>query len=273
MGFFDKANKAVGPGAFPELFRSVSKTGDPESFVIDPLVGQKTKAADFLLGALETPDFQARQIEGLTATESTAQDTLSSFAGAGVSPERRSAIESISQMLAQPSDITSTPEFKAILDVVNKGTDDRVNTAIRRTKLEGVGASNVQQSQVGREIAAGRTAQVAALAPFAEGERNRRLSASDLLSRLVGDESGQTIQQLGAVQQFGALPRGLSQAEKDAQFQALLQKQLFASTTGADVASRVLGGSIDTAVQPGDPSLLAQLAPIIGAAGKAAIAA
>lgn len=245
----------------------------PKSTVIDPLAAQKTKAADFLVGALETPDFQARDIAGLTGTEQQAQTTLGQFAGGGVSPERRGAIETISQMLAEPADITSTPEFRAILETVNRGTDERVNTAIRRTKLEGVGQSNVQQSQVGRELAAGRTTQVAALAPFAEGERNRRLATAELLSRLVGAEESSTVQQLGAVQQFGALPRELNQADKDAQFQAFMQKILFPSGAGADVASRIGGLSIDTAVQPGDPGILAQLAPLIGAAGKVGAAA
>lgn len=242
----------------------------PKTTVVDPLAAQKTQASDFLVGLLEagTPDIPTRQIAGLTGTETTAQGTLAGFAGAGVAPERQTAIDTISRLLSEPSDITQTPEFASILDVINQRTDDRVNTAVRRTKLEGVDASNVQGSQVGRELAAGRTAQVAALAPFAEGERNRRLAGADLLSRLIGAKEGATVQQLGAVQQFGALPRELSQAEKDAQFQTLIQRILFPSTTGADIASRIQSGNIETVTQPGDPSIVAQLAPIAGAAAS-----
>ena len=153
---------------------------------------------------------------------------------------------------------------ETILEAVNRTTDSRVNQAVRRTKLEGVDRSNVQGEAVGRELAAGRTTQVAALAPFAESERNRRLAGADLLSNLVGDRDQGVLQRLAAVQQFGNLPRNIEQAINDASFGSARSKEQFQFNTIPDILSRILGGQVSTATTPAAPSQLAQAAPIIG---------
>lgn len=256
MGFFDTT-------IFSKKLR---ESGDPKSTVIDPLAAQKTTAAGSLVDALQTPEITARPILDLTSAEQISQGRLESFAG-DTAPQRTTALNTLTGMLGQPTDITELPEFRAILDAINLDRDEAVNQGIQRTQLGGVRTGTAGAQTVGRELARGRTRQVAALAPFAESERNRRFQIPDMISRLLSAGDQAELSRFGAVDAFG---RNIEQERSDEAFRAELSRIMFPSTTGANVASRILGGSVDTAVQPGDPSILAQLAPLIGIIGKAA---
>lgn len=234
--------------------------------VVDPLVHQKLSAANFLKNQLTagTPELPTREVLGLSPQEVQTQGLISRFVDSS-SPQRGEAIDVLSQMLNRDSDITQLPEFKSILDVVNRDTDDRVNSAIRRTKLQGMDTSGAQGSAVGRELAAGRTAQVAALAPFAESERNRKLQISQLMDQLLQSGDQDALERIGLSQAGGEMTRGIGQAQSDAEFDSIMRRLLFPSTTGADVASRIFGGDVDTVVTPSGPGKSAQTASILAA--------
>lgn len=244
-------------------------SGSTKVKVVDPLAPQKTSAADWLQNLLNqpTPSIPTRQISGMTETEQQGQQILSGMASAGLPSIYTQGQDVLSKILAEPTDITALPEYKAIISSVGKETSEAVNQVLRRMQISGMETSSPQGKAVGKEISAGGERMLAELAPLAENERNRRLQALGLAGDYATTGQNLQTQILGAIQQYGALPRELDQAQKDAMLQQMMMKILFPYQYGGNIASSILGGSVDTAVQPGDPSIMTQIAPLLGQIG------
>jgi len=159
------------------------------------------------------------------------------------------------------------PEIKALMAGITDQTSDLVNTSMRRTQLQGMGTSGPQGSAVGRELAKGQTSMVAALAPYLSQARSNQLTASQLINSLVSGEEGSTLGKIGASQTYGALPRQLNQAEKDAAYNKTVNDILAKYQLQMPAASSVLNEQ-RYMYNPGtvEPSVFDRFAPAIGPA-------
>lgn len=164
-------------------------------------------------------DYPTQKIAGMSGAETTGQDILSQFLAQGPSAERGTALSYLTGLLNQPQDIMQLPEIKALLSSIGAETGDLVNSALRRTQLEGMGTSGPQGSAVGRELARGQTSMVAALAPYLSQARSNQLTATGLINSLVSGQEGSTLNKLGAASTYGALPRTIEQSRMDADYQ------------------------------------------------------
>jgi len=236
----------------------IFKAGDSKTTVVDPLATQKTSAADYLSSLLNT-QYPRQQIAGMTDLEKYGQDYLSKYVSGGMPAGFGAASDYFNSVLGQPTDITQLPEYKAIINSVNSQTNDAVNQRLRQMQLSGMGNSSPQGRAVGREIAAGGQNMLASLAPLAEGERNRQGSAAGSLASLAQLQESINQGRIGAISQYGGLPRQLDQASLNALFQQMMAPY----TTGTNIAGTLGGMGVDyTATQ--DPSIMEQISPMIG---------
>jgi len=238
-------------------------SGSSKVKIVDPLAGQKVTAADYLTSLL-TREAPLQQVADLTDIEKYGQDYLTKYAKSEMPGGYTTSYDYLNKMLNEPTDITKLPEYEAILKSINATTNEAVNRAMRRTQLSGMGTSTPQGRAVGREIRLGEQNLLAGLSPLAENERNRRMSASSMLSQLAQIEEAIKQGRLGSIYTYGGLPRQLSQAELDAQY----QQQLFPWTYQAPAASSIFGGNVDYTVSE-TPSILEQLSPLLGSALEA----
>ena len=169
------------------------------------------------------------------------QDVLRRFLAEGPSEERGAALSFLTGLLDQPTDIMQLPEIKALMAAIESQTSDLVNTSMRRTQLQGMGTSGPQGSAVGRELAKGQTSMVAALAPYMSQARSNQLTASQIINSLVAGEDASAIGKIGAGMTYGALPRQLSQAEMDAEYQKRVNDILAKYNLNAPAAQGILG--------------------------------
>ena len=184
--------------------------------------------------------YPTQQIAGMSGNEQMGQDLLSQFLAEGPSEERGAALSFLTGLLDQPQNIMELPEIKALMAGITDQTSDLVNTSMRRTQMQGMGTSGPQGSAVGRELAKGQTSMVAALAPYMAQMRGNQLSASQLINSLVQGQEGSAMNKIGASQTYGALPRQLSQAQKDAAYQKQVNDILAKYQLQAPAAQNVL---------------------------------
>ena len=212
--------------------------------IIDPLAAQKTSAADYLDSLLSRTGPE-QQVAGMTPTEQYGQDYLSKYIQSGTPAGYTTSYDYLNKLMTQPTDITQLPEYKAIMGSVGAETSDAVNQAMRRTQMQGMGTSTPQGRAVGREIATGGQRMLAQLSPLAEGERNRQQSAAQMLMQLMQLQEQMQQGRLGAIQQYGALPRDIQNQTYMAQF----AQQMFPYLTQAQIAQMLGNTSIDTVFQ------------------------
>jgi len=231
---------------------------DPETTVVDPLARQKTSAADYLEGLL-SQSAPRQGVAGMTGIEQFGQQALGDYVRSGMPAGFGSSMDYFNRIVNQPTDITQFPEYQAILKSIGVETSEAVNRANRGIQMQGLGTSTPQGKAVGKEISRGGDRMLAALGPYAEGERGRQMNAASMLAELAKLSEVMKQGRLGAIQQFGGLPRQLDQAN----LSSLFNQQMVPFTTQADVASRIFGGDVDyTHTQ--EPSLMDQVSGLIG---------
>lgn len=231
------------------------KTESPTIRQIDPLKKQKKAAANSLTSLLNvTPEIPVQQTAGMTNTEQLGQKILGNFASTGIPAQYQQGLNALGNIVNSGSDITQLPEYKAILADSAAQTNDAVNQALRRIQISGLSGSTPQGRAVGRAVGEGQNRTVATLAPYAAQERQNRLNAINLLSSYINSGQQFDLNKLAAINNYGALPRELEQAKNNAAYQAMLTKIMFPYQQGADVASRIMGGNIDTAIMEAGPT-------------------
>lgn len=233
-------------------------SSDTKTEIVDPLASHKFEAADYLKNLLST-SIPRQGVAGMTDIEKYGQDFLRRYVTGGEPLGLGQAQDYYSRILGQPTDITKLPEYSAILKSIGADTDEAVNQVMRRMQLGGMSGSTPQGRGVGREIALGGQKMLAQLGPYAEAERNRQMSAASMLAQLA--QLRESLQQgrLGAIQQFGSLPRQISQAELDAIYNQMMSPY----TTKAPIAGSIIGPGIDYTVSE-TPSLFEQISPLAG---------
>jgi len=216
--------------------------------------------------AKTTVKYPTQQVAGMTEAEQKGQDILNQFLGKGESPERAGALSYLQQTLDSPVNIMDLPEIKALLSTIESQTEDLVNSALRRTQIEGMGTSGPQGSAVGREIAKGKTSMVATIAPYLSEQRANKLTATGLINQLVTSGEGTTLNKLSAASSFGSLPREIENQKSDADYQKKVNDILAKYNLQGGAASAVLGETRQM-YNPGvqTPSLASQLMPAVGA--------
>jgi len=243
------------------------ETPDPDTFITDPLARNKFKASDYLTALLDKK-VPKQGVAGMSDIESYGQDYLRNYVTGDMPGGVSGSYDYYRQILDQPADITQLPGYKGVVNSVGAMTDEAVNRANRRTQMSGMGASTPQGKAVGKEIALGGQRMLSQLAPYAEAERGRQFNAAQMLAEIAQLQEMLQQGRLGAIQQFGGLPRELNQAELNAMYNQLMAPY----TTKAPVAQGIVGNGVEYTVQQ-EPSLFQQIAPLLIKAGEAAASA
>ena len=243
----------------------------PDVEIVDPLAAEKKKAytssSEYLTNLLAQPI--ARQgVAGMSDIESYGQEYLRNYATSPMPQGVSDSYNYYQKILNQPIDITQLPEYQGVLNSVRGETSDATNRAMRRTQMQGMGTSTPQGKAVGREVALGGQRMLAQLGPYAEAERGRQMNAAQMMSQIAQLQEMLQQGRLGAMSQYGALPRQLGQAELD----AIYNQAMAPWTIGAPTAQGMMGNSsnIDYALTQ-DPSIMTQIAPMLGQMGSAII--
>jgi len=160
-----------------------------------------------------TPTFGVQGTADMTDTEKAAQGTLSNYAG-GQSQEVQTALASLKDA-GQYKSLTDVPEYAALLDIGNKNVNDQLNRMGRSLQLTGNTSSGSGASVMSDEIGRLNTELLGSLAPYAAEERNRRYDAPMQAANLSTTD---TQQRLGAVKEYGALPREIEQLSLNAEY-------------------------------------------------------
>lgn len=246
--------------------------GSEGGFEQIPLTPEQQQAEDFLVGLLgDVPDIPTRGITGLTDLERESQERLADFSRLGEPETLTKAIDSLNNLLSASPDVRETPGFQAFLE--------------ESERLRGLGQSNIARQGQGRtggfSLPTARQS-----AEFDEGvnrnilgelgrrqELNRQfqLQAIPQALNVASAQRAFPLQQLGAVQQLGALPRQIGQLGQDALFNQQLQTVLFPFQSQAPIASNILGRDA-FAFQQGTPDSegsIGDIASLIGKFGSA----
>ena len=219
-------------------------------------------ARDFLENLIlaGSPDFPVQQIADLSELEQIAIALATDFANAGVPADRQFTIDELTRIITGPTDITQLPEIEALInEVVNEG-NLIANRLGRGLRLSGNLSSSGGRDTLGRSVTDTQQALLSGLAPFAAGERGRRLSALDLLENITRANQSDVINRIQVAGQAGQVPRQIEQAGFDAEFSAQLQELLFPTTNLLPVAQTILGNEPGLIVSGGGPSVFSQIA-------------
>lgn len=189
MGLFSKKKK----------YKEPSEWGDARKSLLE--IGQTR------------PGFGVQGTAGMTDTEQAAQQILAKYAG-GQSSEVQAALSSLDEA-GQYQSLTDVPEYAALLDIGTKSMDDQLNRVGRSLQLTGNTSSGSGASVMSDEIGRLNTELLGSLAPYAAAERERRYDAPLQAANISTTD---TQQRLGAVKEYGALPRELEQLSLNAEY-------------------------------------------------------
>ena len=174
--------------------------------------------------------------------------------------DRQFTIDELTDIITGPTDVTQLPEIQAIInEVVNEGNliANRIGRGLR---LSGNLSGTAGRDILGRSVTDIQQALTSTLAPFAAGERGRKLSALEILENITRAGQSDVINRIQVAGQAGQTPRQIEQAKKDADFNARLQELLFPTQNLLPVAQSILGNEPGLIVSGGGPSVFSQIA-------------
>ena len=172
--------------------------------------------------------------------------------------EERSLARQTGKELIQQQDIFSLPEVQAIIDKAQRQGDLITNRIGRALQTSGNFSTTSGRDVLGRAVSEVESNLVATLAPFAEGQRNRRANLIPIL------------EQLGLTQE--ERERATEQAELDAKFRKETTEAGQLQDFTIPLLQSIIGLQPGVVLPPREPSLLQQLSPILQAGAKAAFA-
>lgn len=188
-----------------------------------PEYSESIAGRKWLLDLLQKPVPPARGIAGMTPTELTGQDILGDYATSGLPEEYGVAkAELLKTLKGGYADITKSQFFEPIMEKIRRETDERVNQLMRRLQMGGMRASSPGAKQLGGVTKRAAGEMMAILAPYGERERDRQFASIPMLQQFGQYAEGFPVRKMGAIQQYGGLPRQLQQDELNAVFEKIL---------------------------------------------------
>jgi len=152
--------------------------------------------------------------------------------------------------------------------------DPRTSPAYKGFRAESMAQEQAGADQLRRRAQLGGAAMSSgafgAESRYRQGMANSRLSQ---LGQLYESERARDnpYTRMAAATQYGALPRQLEQAALTSQYQSQLQQALFPYTQQAAIAEGLMGHEPTRYMEPGEPSILSQLMPLLLGAGGFAV--
>ena len=209
------------------------------------------------------PSLPRREIAPMTPLEERGQTILGEYADQRL-PETFTTGQSELLKTARGgySDLTQSPFFQPIINTINRTSNEQMQNLLRRLQLGGMGLSTPGGKQIAQGVAQGSEAVMTALAPYAEAERQRQFGAIPQLLQYADYEMDQPLSVLNAIAAYGGLPRQLQQERYNAAYEPLYQETMFPYTTGANLATGILGTGVGE-VTPPEPSVASQITPVL----------
>jgi hypothetical protein len=161
----------------------------------------------------KAPTFGVKGTAGMTDTEQSAQDLLANYAN-NQSPEVTNALASLKET-GQYQNIMDVPEYAALYKTGQGNMNTQLNRLGRSMQIQGNNNSGAGADTMATRVGDLNTQLMGSMAPYAAQERERRYQAPLTAAALA---SSDTQSRLGAVKEYGALPRQLEQLSLDADY-------------------------------------------------------
>jgi hypothetical protein len=192
----------------------------------------------------KSPTFGVKGTAGMSNTELQAQDLLAGYA-ANPSQEVQSALASLKEA-GNYTNLMDVPEFAALYNTGRADNNSDLNRLGRTLQLKGNTNTSSGAGVMTNRIGENNARLMGTMAPYAAQNEAQRLQAPITAAQLA---SSDTQSRLGAVAQYGALPRQLKQLSLDSQYMA----DYLNETAPYDYQARVLGtiGGIGNTVVTG----------------------
>ena len=208
--------------------------------IVDPLYKEKKTGSKYLAGLLGQT-VPLRETAPLGETEQFLQDELGRFVRTPLPTGAKTSHEYFTNIIDKPVDLTTMPEYQAVLSSIGSQTSDQVNRELRRTQNLGMGTSGAQSQGVGKQIALGGERMLASLLPVAMEERARQERAATALpqvAQIMEALQGGRFNLAG----FAGLPRSIQQQVLN----SIFEQEMSPFTTKAAAAQGAQGGNVNT---------------------------
>ncbi len=168
-------------------------------------------------------------------------------------PERTLARKTATDF-ATPTDISQLPEVQGIIQEATERGNLLANRLGRILQKSGNLTSTAGRDELGRAVTSVQKNLASSLAPFAESERNRRFGSISIL------------EQLGLTEEVR--DQGFRQAQFDTQFTQESTESRQTQDFLIPLLRDIIGLQPGAVINPREPGLLEQLAPLAGAAAS-----
>lgn len=231
--------------------------------------GYSTKARGYIEGLYKggTPNIPLQRIAEMSPQEQAAMGILSKYLGSE-SQARKLATELATTTATTPVDITEIPEYKGVLNKVLEEGRLEANRLGRTLQQTGGAESTPGRDILGRSVDATTEKALAALAPYALAERNKRYNAISLLNTLAGDTEASEINKINVGVGPGALPRNIKQAAGDTAYQQQYETTMFPYSVLAEIAKANIVKPISVTTE--SPSTLSKISSIMSVGSQVA---
>lgn len=236
MGFMETFGSGIGLSE-EDIFGTDATAG----FEQIPQTPEQIEALAFLKNLIgAAPTFPTQQVAGLTDLEKFSQEQLGAFAQKAQPQVLTDALKSLSNILGAAPDVRETPGYQAFLQESERlrglGQGEIARQGQART-----GAFSLPTARQSSEFDEATNRNILAeLGRRQLQQQQTQLQAIPQAANLASAQTAFPLQQFGAVQQFGGLPRNIQQQQQDAVFNQQLQTILFPFNYQKDIAGALL---------------------------------
>lgn len=202
-----------------------SKKDKGVSVVADPYKDVREGLTSWLSGQIGKPStsYEGQMVAPATAQENQSLSFLDQYANRGTPSTFSNAKDVINNTLTGGYDPATSPYYQAMkaeAAVNNQDTQNQIKSDAAGGGRFWAGARLQEQ---GRAATASNNALNTISAQLAESERNRQMQAVPLAQQLAETEANQPLDTAAALQTYGALPRGINQAQDTAMYNEWLR--------------------------------------------------
>ena len=249
-------------GFFDSIFGNQQ---EGEGFELIPLTPSQKAADQFLWDLFRNiPEFNPRQIAGLTEAEQNSVQTANRVSAEGI-PGLSEAVNAIRELMNSPIDVANIPGMEGLFNKTRELGADLLGKNKRAMTLTG---NRISESSAGERVY-GNTLQgimegfITSAFPFFQQKLQAKYDAPMNLANLATQEVT-TPMNIGTT--TGALPRQIQQMMMDAVFEAMRTNKNFPYGGPANAASATMNNQAYM-YDPGvtSPSIYSQVAAMVGA--------
>jgi len=214
------------------------------------------------------PAFTGERVAPLSPLQQTGLQKAQQFANQPI-PQAFGLAQSEFVRQLTPQDPANTFLFKAVQEGARRNLRQSIDQISDISGGTGRAFSGARLEQESKAVEGTTINLNQILGQLALEQERQRISAAERLPGIAQQIAEFPLQQAAAATQFGEIPRGLEQAQLDADFQEFIRRFVEEPQNVSNLANQFIGLGAPqpiTTVTPGQASPFSQLAPLIGTA-------